>query len=80
MQDNHATPIHIVDNGEGIAKEDLPHIFERFYKADSSSSDSIGIGLAMAKQIVQKQDRLIKVESERGRGTKFHIKMYQQLN
>lgn len=77
VQDNLATHIHIVDNGEGIAKEDLPHIFERFYKAVSSSSDSIGIGLAMAKEIVQKQDGVIKVESEMGRGTKFHIKMYR---
>lgn len=78
-QDNLATHIHIVDNGEGIAKEDLPHIFERFYKAALSSSDSIGIGLAMAKEIVQKQDGVIKVESEIGRGTKFHIKMYRLL-
>ena len=77
MQDNLATHIHIVDNGEGIAKEDLPHIFERFYKADSSSSDSIGIGLAMAKQIVQKQDGVINVESEKGKGTKFYIKIYR---
>lgn len=77
MQDNLATHIHIVDNGEGITKEDLPHIFERFYKAASSSSDSIGIGLAMAKEIVQKQDGVINVESEKGKGTKFYVKMYR---
>ena len=76
-QDNLATHIHIEDNGEGIAKKDLPHIFERFYKADSSSDHSIGIGLAMAKEIVQKQDGMIQVESKKGKGTKFHIKMYR---
>lgn len=75
-QDNIATHIHITDNGEGIAPEHLEHIFDRFYKADNASADSVGIGLAMAKQIIVKQGGTISLESEVGKGTHFHIKIY----
>lgn len=75
-QDNLATRIWITDNGEGIEKEHLPHIFERFYKA-SASSNSVGIGLAMTKEIIMKQNGVISARSERGRGTEFEIKLYR---
>lgn len=66
--------IEITDNGEGIDKQDLPHIFERFYKGKSDlKSESIGIGLAIAKNIVEGQDGTIHVSSEKGRGSKFTI-------
>lgn len=76
-QDNLATHICISDNGEGIEKEHLPHIFERFYKASNTSNTSIGIGLSMTKQIVLKQNGSISVKSEKGKGTEFYIKMYR---
>ncbi len=71
------TMINIEDNGEGIAKEDLPHIFERFYKGKNSSPDSVGIGLALAKQIISLQKGVITVESSVGVGTSFTIKFYR---
>lgn len=49
------TKVDIADSGEGIAAEDLPHIFERFYKGKNAGVDSVGIGLAMAKTILQSQ-------------------------
>lgn len=70
------TCIKISDNGKGIAKEHLPHIFERFYKADNTSKNSVGIGLAMAKQIINQHAGTIEVESEVNEGTTFTIKLY----
>lgn len=75
-QNNFATNIQISDNGEGIAKEHLPHIFERFYKGANTSSNSVGIGLAMSKQIIMRQNGTVSVTSEKGAGTTFQIKMY----
>lgn len=65
--------IVIKDNGEGIDKKDLPNIFRRFYKGKNSKSDSVGIGLAMAKSIVESQNGTIYVKSEKGVGSEFHI-------
>lgn len=65
--------IEIVDNGEGINKADLPNIFKRFYKAKNSKSDSVGIGLALSKAIIEAHDGMIDVQSEVGHGTKFTI-------
>lgn len=65
--------VQIVDTGEGISKADLPSIFKRFYKAKNSKSDSIGIGLALSKAIIEAHDGMIEVQSEIGHGTKFII-------
>ena len=69
--------IIIKDNGVGISKNDLPHIFERFYKGKNSTSNSIGIGLALAKTIVNKSNGTIQVESEEGKGSIFIIKYFK---
>ena len=74
MQNKLYTKLEIKDYGKGISKEDLPHIFERFYKSKNSSSASAGIGLALAKSIVQKSNGYINVESEVNIGSKFTIK------
>ena len=66
--------IQIKDEGEGIGKKDINHIFERFYKSKNSSENSIGIGLSLAKTIIEKANGYIKVESEDGKGTMFEIK------
>ena len=56
------TLISITDNGSGISKKDLPHIFERFYKTNTKS-DSIGIGLNMSFKIVTLQNGIIEVQT-----------------
>ena len=68
------TKITIKDEGEGISKEDLKHIFERFYKGQNSSENSVGIGLALAKNIIEKNNGMISCKSELDKGTEFVIK------
>ena len=70
------TKITVSDNGEGITPEDLPHIFERFYKGKNSSDESIGIGLALAKTIIEKSGGIISVTSSVGKGTTFDIRFF----
>ncbi|QBD84978.1 HAMP domain-containing histidine kinase [Clostridium tetani] len=66
--------ILIEDNGEGIDKKDLPHIFERFYKGSNSvNAESVGIGLALTKVIIERQGGTILVNSKKGIGSKFTI-------
>ena len=68
--------IEIIDKGEGISKKDISHIFERFYKGENATSDSIGIGLALAKTIIEEDNGSISVESNKI-GTKFIIKYFK---
>ena len=67
--------VTVSDTGEGIRTEDLPHIFERFYRGDASRSRSrgtgAGLGLAIARGIVKAHGGAIKVESQVGKGTQF---------
>lgn len=65
--------IIIKDFGEGISQKDLPHIFERFYKGENATSDSIGIGLSLAKAIIEEENGHILVDSDKN-GTQFTIK------
>lgn len=65
----------IQDNGEGISKEDLPHIFERFYKGKQTNKDSVGIGLAMAKALINQNHGKIEVTSDVKHGTTFMIQL-----
>lgn len=65
--------MEIRDYGTGISPEDLPHIFERFYKGNGASFESVGIGLALAKKIIESNDGIISVTSS-NQGTKFTIK------
>lgn len=71
------TKIEIRDEGKGIDEKDLPHIFERFYKRGNSAEDSFGIGLALSKSIVEKQNGFVSVDSEVGKGTTFTIKYFK---
>lgn len=75
-ENNAYVKITIKDFGTGIAKEDINHIFERFYKGKDSDYDSIGIGLALSKSIIEKQNGKISVESSEN-GTTFTIKYFK---
>jgi two-component system phosphate regulon sensor histidine kinase PhoR len=69
-QDNESATVKVSDTGIGISKDDLPHIFERFYKSDRARSQSgSGLGLAIAKHTIQTHGGTISVESTEGRGS-----------
>lgn len=76
-ENNVYSQVVIRDNGTGIDKEDLPHIFERFYKGKNSSNESCGIGLSLAKSIIEKSNGNIYVESKVGKGSTFTIKYFR---
>ncbi|MGE5613080.1 MAG: sensor histidine kinase [Bacillota bacterium] len=71
------TEIVISDNGRGIDKEDLPHLFERFYKGKNSGDQNVGIGLALARMIIVNQNGTIKAENKSGGGARFTIRFYK---
>lgn len=73
-----AVLVSVADTGEGILAEDLPHVFERFYRGDKSRSSSrggSGLGLAIARGIVEAHGGRIWVESERGKGSRFSFSL-----
>lgn len=75
---NNSVEISIEDNGIGIPEEDLPFIFERFYRAEKSrarETGGTGIGLALVKQILLLHDGTIQVNSTVGQGTKFIVNL-----
>lgn len=72
------TRIIIRDNGTGICEEDIPHLFERFYKGLNSAEDSFGIGLALARMILISENGTIKAENNKYTpGACFTIKFYK---
>ncbi len=71
--------ILISDTGCGIAAEDLPHVFDRFYRGKNAGKDSVGIGLALAKTIIESQHGEIELKSEEGVGSTFDIKLYKTI-
>ena len=75
---NGAVSLTITDTGRGIAAEDLPRVFERFYRADKARSDSTGssgLGLAIVKAIVEAHGGTIEASSEPGRSTTFLVRL-----
>lgn len=72
------TEIIITDEGKGICKEDLPHLFERFYRGNNSGSESIGIGLYLTKMIVSKQNGVITAKNRENKGAEFNIKFFNE--
>jgi heavy metal sensor kinase len=78
--DGDHTIIEISDTGEGIDEDHVPHIFERFYRADSArsrESGGVGLGLAIVKEIVDTHDGEIAVSSVPGKGTIFTIRLHR---
>ena len=78
-ENNLFTKISIKDEGIGIEKEDLKHIFERFYKGKNSTENSVGIGLSLSKNIIEKNNGIILCKSEIGKGTEFIIKYMKKM-
>lgn len=66
--------LKITDYGEGMSDEEQKRLFQRFYRGETTREDSVGIGLALSKEIIEKQEGYISVESRKGRGTTFFIR------
>lgn len=73
------TEIVITDTGKGIDEEDLPNIFERFYKGKNSDPTSVGIGLALARTIIISQNGTLKAENVPNGGARFTMRFYKQI-
>ncbi len=73
------TEIVISDSGKGFSDEDLPHIFERFYKGKNSSAESFGIGLNLSKMIIASHNGTIKARNSETGGAEFVIRFYKQV-
>ena len=73
--------IIVADFGPGFDPEDLPHLFERFYRGKHAAKDSIGIGLALAKSVIERQDGDITAQNRReGSWAKFIVKFYKNVD
>ena len=73
------TQIEITDTGEGFAPEDIPYLFDRFYKGKNATPQSIGIGLALSQSIVTAQNGTIRAANRSGGGALFTIKIYKAV-
>ena len=73
------TEVRIWDEGEGFAREDLPHLFERFYRGRHAAEGGIGIGLALAKEIIERQNGTLRAENRPEGGACFEIRFYPLL-
>ncbi|MDR3217972.1 MAG: response regulator [Dysgonamonadaceae bacterium] len=69
--------LNISDNGEGIEKEEIPLLFDRFYQGTSTDNSGYGIGLHLVKNIVERHGGTIEVASEKGKGSYFTIRILQ---
>ena len=72
------TQITVEDTGGGFCQEDLPHIFDRFYRVKKASADSYGIGLALARTIITRQNGTVQAENAHS-GARFTVKLYKQI-
>lgn len=73
------TEITVHDDGEGFSAEDLPHLFDRFYKGKNASAESIGIGLALARTIIARQNGTLQAANRKGGGAQFTIRFYKGI-
>lgn len=73
------TEIVITDTGNGFDEDDIPHIFERFYKGKNSSKESFGIGLNLAKMVITAHNGTVKAGNSQSGGAEFIIRFYKQV-
>lgn len=69
--------ISIADTGEGFAKEDIPYLFDRFYRGKNAGKEGIGIGLALAKSIIESQSGVIRAQNRPEGGACFEVRFYR---
>lgn len=69
----------IRDQGPGFQKQDLEHLFERFYKGENSSLESVGIGLALAQMIISRQNGVLKANNRPWGGAEFKLRLYKSV-
>ena len=82
-EEEHVIWIHIQDNGTGIEESELPFIFDRFYRTDSSRNSKTGgtgLGLAIAKKVIEDHGGEISAESEKGKGTKISFSLPKKVD
>ncbi len=81
LQKNNGVEVKISDSGIGIAEDELPFIFDRYYKNDKIRTNTTGLGLAIVKKILELHDSVILVKSKINMGTSFvfHIKNYSPI-
>lgn len=72
------TEIRVTDSGRGISKKDLPHLFERFYRGEDARKDSAGIGLSLAKLVVEQQNGHIYAENTTEGHARFRMRFYRR--
>ncbi len=80
-QNDHSIKVSVADNGAGIPAEDLPHMFERFYRVDKSrarAGGGSGLGLTIAKRLVEAHGGSVDVWSESGKGSVFSFTLPAQ--
>jgi two-component system sensor histidine kinase CiaH len=79
LSDNNSSGLQIVDHGQGIAATDLPHIFDRFYRADqarsSNDENGFGLGLSIAQMITELHHGVLHVTSQVGKGTTISVEL-----
>lgn len=71
------TRVTISDTGEGIPAREVRHIFERFYKASNARPESVGVGLALARQLIEADNGQVRVKSREGVGTEFVVRYHR---
>lgn len=82
-EDNGRAHISISDTGSGISPQDLPHVFERYYRGGKNHTrkpGGSGLGLAISKKIIELHDSDLRVESQLNEGTRFHFKLKKEKN
>lgn len=73
------TEIVVSDTGEGFDREDLPHLFERFYRGKNADPDSIGIGLALTREVLAAQNATIAASNNVSGGARFTVRFYKKV-
>lgn len=70
------TEILVADNGPGFDEEDIPHLFQRFYRGKNAGRDSIGIGLALSKSLIERQNGTLRADNGQDGGACFTVRFY----
>ena len=73
------TEIKISDSGAGFAQEDIPHLFERFYRGKNADADSVGIGLALARTVIAAQNGTVSAANGKRGGAEFSVRLYKNV-